>query len=132
MGYRDDVVVRLQENGLWDQLTGEQQQRFLGLSDEQARQILVMDDDWDMGEQHAIKMFGVMSLVKMIGAFNGSLVQRGTEQTGKLSKAGRLLAEFFLELKQRGMTPDLIDQHLQDLNPLVIAALLAAYENDTR
>ena len=132
MGYRDDMVARLRQDGLWDQLRGDQQKRFLSLTDDQARQILIMDDEWDMGEQRAIEMFGLMSLVQMIGAFNGALVQREGEQIGKLSKAGKLLAEFFLELRQQGLSPDEMDQHLQKLNPLVIAALLAASEGLAR
>ena len=75
MGYRDDMVARLRQDGLWEQLRGDQQKRFLNLTDDQARQILIMDDQWDMGEQRAIEVFGLMSLVRMIGAFNGALVQ---------------------------------------------------------
>ena len=128
MGYRDDMIARLQQDGLWDQLRGDQQKRFLSLTDDQARQILVMDDQWDMGQQRAIEIFGLMSLVQMIGAFNGALVQREGGNIGRLSKAGRLLVEFFQEMRQQGLSPDEIDQHLQKLNPLVIAALLAAAE----
>jgi hypothetical protein len=64
----------------------------------------------------------------MIGAFRGSLVEFGGENVGRLSKAGRLLAEFFLELRERGISADEMDQELRKLGPLVIAALIAAYK----
>jgi hypothetical protein len=128
MGYSKDLVSHLRQNGLWDQLTGDQQKRFERLTDEQARQILVMDDQWEMSEQPAVEAFGLMSLVQMIRAFQGALVELGGEDVGKLSKAGKLLAEFFLELRQRGMSADDVDDDLRQLNPLVIAALIAAYK----
>ena len=89
-----------------------------------------MDDHWDMGDQQAIEVFGLMSLVRMIGVFNGALVQRAGEGMGKLSRAGRLLAEFFQVLRERGFSPEEIDQELQKMNSLVIAALLAAADGD--
>ena len=127
MGYCDDLVARLQGEGAWEQLTAEQQTRFQGLSDEQARQILVMEDEWNMSEKPAVELFGVMSLVQMIGLFEGALVERGGQQIGKLSKAGKLLAEFFIELRQQGLSPDQIDEDLGKLSSLVIAALIAAH-----
>lgn len=128
MGYSDDLVARLRQDGVWDQLTGEQQQRFEDLSDEQARQMLVMDDQWQMSEQPAIEAFGLMSLVQVIRLFRGALVQVRGETAGKLSKAGRLLAEFFLELREKGMAPEDVDEDLRQISPLVIAALIAAYK----
>jgi hypothetical protein len=128
MGYSDDLVARLRQDGMWDQLTVEQQDRFAGLSDEQARQILVMDDQWEMSEQGAVEVFGLMSLVRMIRSFRGALVELHGENAGKLSKAGRLLAEFFMELRQRGLSAEEIDEDLRKMTPLVIAALIAAYQ----
>ena len=127
MGYRDDMIQRLKQAGIWDQLTGEQRQRFEGLTDEQARQILVMDDQWEMGEERAIEIFGLLSLVRVIRLFKGALVETQGERIGKLSKAGQLLAEFFLELRQRGLSADEIDAGLEGLSQMAIAALITAH-----
>ncbi|MHC4398635.1 MAG: hypothetical protein ACYTG0_03050 [Planctomycetota bacterium] len=128
MGYRGDLIRRLQHDGLWAQLTGDQQGRFETLTDDQARQIMVMDDQWDMGDRKAIELFGLMSLVQVIISFQGALVEHGGENVGKLSKAGRLLAEFLTELRQKGLSAEDIDAGLQKLSPLVIAALTTVYK----
>ena len=128
MGYRDDLIERLQEAGSWPQLTAEEQSRFKKLTDEQARQILVMDDHWQMGDEKAVGVFGLMSLVQMMGLFRGALVEQRRERMGQLSKAGRLLAEFFLELRARGLSADDVDAGVRGLGPLTIAALLTAYK----
>jgi hypothetical protein len=118
----------LQQEGAWDQLTAKQQKRFRNLTDDQARQMMVMDDLWDMADKKAVEVFGLLSLVQMIKSFNGALVEREREKMGKLSKAGRLLAEFFLELRAQGLSQDDVDAGLKTLSPLVVAALTAAYK----
>lgn len=128
MGYRDDLIRRLQQDGLWDQLSGQQQTRFQSLTEDQARQMMVMDDQWTLGDEETVGVFGLMALVQMIPSFKGALVEHGGENIGKLSKAGRMLAEFFLEMQQEGLSTDDIDAELRKLSPLVIAALLAAYQ----
>jgi hypothetical protein len=128
MGYRDDLIRRLQQDGVWDQLTGDQQERFQNLTDDQARQMMVMDDQWDMGNEKAIEAFGLLSLVQMIGTFKGALVEHRGKKFGRLSKAGKLLAEFFIELREQGLSADDVDAGLQQLSPLVIAALTTAYK----
>ena len=129
MGYRDDMVRRLREDGLWEQLTGRQQERFLSLTDDQARKIMVFDDHWDMGEMRTIEFFGLNSLVQMIASFKGALVQTDGEEIGRLSHAGKLLAQFFLELREKGLSPDDVNEGLAEMSPLVIAALLAAHQS---
>ncbi|NQT39012.1 MAG: hypothetical protein HQ581_16055 [Planctomycetes bacterium] len=128
MGYREDLIDRLRHDGLWDQIPAEQQKRFENLTDNQARRMMVMDDQWDRGDQEAIEMFGLMSLLQVIGTFKGVLVQHGGEEIGKLSKAGRLLAEFFLELKEQGLSADDVDAGLRKLSPLVVAAIATVYQ----
>ena len=87
MGYLDDLIRRLQQDGVWDQLTVEQQERFQKLTDDQARQMMVMDDQWDMGDEQAIEAFGLLSLVQMIGTFKGALVEHRGEKFGRLSRS---------------------------------------------
>jgi hypothetical protein len=128
MGYREDLIQRLRRDGWWDQLSIEHQRRFQNLTDDQARQLMVVDDQWEMGDEEAVKMFGLMSLVQVFSLFKGVLVERRGEGFGKLSETGKLFAEFFLQLRQHGLSPDEIDEGLQKLNPMVIAALIAAYK----
>jgi hypothetical protein len=127
MGYRDDLIDRLREEGIWDQLTAEQQRRFESLSDDQARKMMVMDDQWGLGDQQAIQALGTVSLVQALTAFRGVLVERQGEHLGQLSQAGKLLAQFFLELKRLGLSADDVQAGLQKLSPLVIAALATVY-----
>jgi hypothetical protein len=90
--------------------------------------MMVMDDQWDMSDEEAVEVFGIVSLVQLILLFKGALVERGRENVGKLSNAGTLLAEFFIELSQRGLSADDVDEGLRKLSPLCIAALKTVYK----
>ena len=128
MSYHDDLIHRLQQDGLWAQLTAEQQKRLQGLTDDQARQMMVMDDHWDLGEKKAVELFGLVSLVQMIMSFKGTLVEHQGDDIGRLSQAGELLAEFFLEVEKSGLSSDDVDDGLRRLSPLVVAALKTVYK----
>jgi hypothetical protein len=128
MGYRDDLIGRLAEAGVWDRLAADEQARFQTLTDDQARQIMVIKDQWDLGDREAVELIGLASLVQMIVLFRGSLVETSGDAIGKLSKAGRLLAEFFVELTENGLSSDEIDAGLRKLSPLCIAALVTVYQ----
>jgi hypothetical protein len=132
MGYRDELIERLRDAGAWEGLTVQEQRRFQDLTDDQARQLMVMDDAWEMGDDDAVQVMGVVSLVRMMTSFKGALVEHEGERKGRLSQAGALLAEFFLQLQKRGLSPDEIDQGLRELHPLVISALLAAHKGSQR
>jgi hypothetical protein len=67
----------------------------------------------------------------MIMSFKGELVERQGDNVGRLSAAGKLLAEFFLELEKRGLSSDDVDAGLRRLSPLVIAALKTVYKRTT-
>jgi len=127
MSYRDDLIRRFQQDGTWDQLTAEQQQRFQNLTDDQIRQMMVLEDQWNMSDEQAIGMVGQISLVQAISAFGGALVERRGENVGRLSKAGKLLAEFFIELREQGRSTDDVAAGLEKLSPLVVAALTTIY-----
>lgn len=128
MGYREDLVQRLQQEGLWDRFTSHEQTRFQNLTDDQARQMMVMNDQWDLGEQQAVEWFGLVSLVQVIQSFRGALVERQGASVGKLSKAGKLLAEFFIAVEEEGLSADDVATGLQGLSPLGIAALTTVYQ----
>lgn len=127
MSYRDDLIRRFQQDGTWEQLTAEQQQRFQNLTDDQIRRMMVLEDQWNMSDEKAIGVFGQMSLVQAISAFGGALVEHRGESAGRLSKAGKLLAEFLLELREKGLSTDDVAAGLEKLSPLVVAALTTVY-----
>ena len=103
------------------------QRDFQNFTDDQARQIMVAGDQLEMGDEKTIKLFAVTSLVQMIPLFKGALVEHEGEAIGRLSKTGKLLAEFFLDLHERGLSQDEIDEDLRELSPFVIAALLTVH-----
>ncbi len=128
MGYRDDLIERLKQEGQWDRVTGEQQRKLESLTHDEVRQLMIMQDEWDMGDKRTIELFGLVSVVQMIMSFKGALVEIQGERIGRLSRAGRLLAEFFEELRDRGLSSNDVDNGLGKLTPLVIAALTTVYE----
>jgi hypothetical protein len=90
--------------------------------------MMIMDDQWEMGDEEAVELFGLLSLTRMIMSFKGALVQCGGDDAGKLSRAGELLAEFFIELSEKGLSSDDVDEGLRSLSPLCIAALKTVYK----
>jgi hypothetical protein len=127
MEYRDEMIRRLKQEGSWQSLTTQAQGRLEQLSNEQARKFLVLQDQWTLGDQDAVNLVGVVSLIRMIHSFKGSLVELKGENMGRLSEAGRLLAEFLIELANKGLTAEEIQEGFDQLNPLVIAALITSY-----
>jgi hypothetical protein len=109
-------------------MTLQAQDRFQKLSDDQARHLMVLDDQWTLGEPGAVNFIGLASLIRMMRSFNGALVEHDGENVGGLAKAGRLLAEFVIELSSQGRTPDEVAEGLSQLSPLVIAALITSYK----
>ena len=128
MGYRDELIRRLQNEGSWQRMTKQVQRRLQNLSDDQARQIMVLEDHWVLGDPSAVKLSGLVAVVRMIQLFKGSLVKLDGDDMGSLAKPGRLLAEFLIELTKRGLAVDQIEAGLSQLNPFVIAALITSYE----
>ena len=104
------------------------QGRLQNLSEDQARQIMVLEDEWTFGDMNAVRLLGLMSMVRVIQSFKGSLVQLDGEDVGRLSKAGRLLAEFLVELSNQGLTAEDLEEGFNQLTPFVIAALLTSYK----
>ena len=128
MGYREDLIQRLKNNGHWDQLTGEQQGEYESLSNEQARQLMVKIDQWDMGDEKTVQDLSFFSLARMVASFKGALFELGGPNKAELSQAGRLLAQFFLELREHGLSADEVDEGLRELSPLMISALITVYK----
>ena len=128
MSYRDELIRRLEDEGSWGLMTAQVRGRFRELSEDHARKIMVLEDQWAFGEPYTVHLIGLASLVRMIQSFRGALVELQGDHVGRLSRAGRLLAEFLRELSNRGLTSDEVDEGLTQLGPFVIAALLTSHE----
>ena len=129
MGYCDELIARLQQDGLWDKLTTQQQKGYQTLSDDHARQVMVMTDQFEIGDPQAVQKMALVSFGELIGAFCGALVEHQGEEIGRLSKAGKLLAEFFEQLRLQELSSDDIDAGMQKLDTQVIASLMTLHKN---
>jgi len=127
MSYRDDLIQRLRDVGTWERLAGDEQNRALALTDEEARRILVLTDDFDMGKIEGIAPVAVSSLIDMIASFKTNLVVMDSMNHPKLSKAGMLLAEFIEELQARGIDLGEIGEQFSGFHLGAIAALMVIY-----
>jgi hypothetical protein len=132
VGYRDELIGRMQRDGIWTGFTGEQQAEFLAFSDEQAKQFLVLKDQWDMGDSKTVARMAGVSLGELIASFNGELIQIDCTDMPPLSKAGVLLAQFVQELRQNGLNEDEIACGFESLNALSIALLMTVYQKLTK
>jgi hypothetical protein len=65
---------------------------------------MVLEDQWSFGEPDVVNWIGMVFVVRMIQSFKGGLVELDGENMGTLSRAGRLLAEFVIELSNQGRT----------------------------
>ena len=109
-------------------MSSETQSRLQNLSDDQARQLMVLEDEWTFGDTNAVRLLGLVSMIRVIQSFKGSLVQLDGEDVGKLSKSGRLLAEFLIELSNQGLSAEELEEGFRQLTPFVIAALLTSHK----
>jgi len=104
------------------------QSRLQNLPDDQARDIMVLEDEWTVGDTDSVRMLGMVSMVRVILSFKGALVNVEGEDVGRLSKAGRLLAEFVMESSNRGLTAADVERGFNQLSLFVIAALLTSHK----
>jgi hypothetical protein len=128
MRYRDELIRRLQHEGSWQSMTVHNQSRFRQPSEDQARQIMVLEDQWTLCEPDAVNLIGLVSLVRMIQSFKAALVEVDGENMGQLAKPGMLLAEFVIELSNRGLNSQELEEGLSQMSPLVIASLITSYK----
>lgn len=128
MGYKDDLIQRLQVDGTWGQLDEATRNGMQQFDDEQARNYMVKLDGWDMNEPEVVGELATASLWRSIAAFGGSLHSRDESGSPALSEAGILLAQFFREVQAAGLSLDEIADGLKQFDGLTISALLATYQ----
>ena len=109
-------------------MSAQAQSRLQNLPDDQAREIMVLEDEWTVGDTDAVHLLGMVSMVRVILSFKGALVNLEGEDVGRLSKAGRMLAEFVMELSNRGLNAEDVEKGFNQLSPFVIAALLTSHK----
>lgn len=128
MSYRDELIRRLQQTGTWDQLTGQGRKDVENLTDDECRRVMATADEWDMGIEQAIEPMTVLLLVQLATSFGGVLVEHEGDRKGQLSKAGRMLAEFFHEVQASGLSSDEVAEGLRKLTPPAIETLITVYK----
>jgi hypothetical protein len=126
VGYRDDLIVRLKDSGLWGKLSGEHQLAIQEFTDDQACRVMVKVDAFDMNDQRVIDELARASLERLVRVFEGSLIEPFDDRP-QLTMAGELLAQFVLELRERGLSATAIDSGLKQLDAMVIAGLITIY-----
>ena len=83
-------------------------------------------DWWEMGDPETSQQVGELMLKEalkaLLSVFGGRLLELEGENTGKLSKAGMLLAGFVAELEEHGIDWATISDHFPKLNntPFII------------
>jgi len=128
VSYRDELIRRLQQTRTWDQLTKQGQQDIENLTDDECRRVMATADEWDMGIEQVIEPMTVLLLVQLTTLFEGILVEHEGDRKGQLSRAGRMLAEFFQDAQATGLSADEISEGLRRLTPPAIETLLTVYK----
>ena len=119
MGYRDDLIQRMKDDGLWDHLSDEQRREWAQLSDEQAGKMMADMDSlaYDPDTQEKIGKILIKEVLEaFLSVFGGRLLELQGEHIGKLSRAGMLLAEFIDELEKQGIPWAAISDDFPKLN----------------
>jgi hypothetical protein len=128
VSYRDELIRRLQQTGTWDQLTEQGQKDIEDLTDDECRRVMATADEWDMGIEQDIEPMTVLLLVQLATSFEGILVEHEGGRKGHLSKAGRMLAEFFQEVQASGLSSEEVTDGLRKLSPAAIETLITVYK----
>ena len=128
MSYRDELIRRLQQTRTWDQLTKQGQQDIEALTDDECRRVMATADEWDMGVEQVIEPMTVLLLAQLTTSFEGILVEHEGGRKGQLSRAGRMLAEFFQEVQATGLSADEVAEGLRKLSPPAIETLITVFK----
>jgi hypothetical protein len=128
VSYRDELIRRLQETGTWDQLTKQGQQDIENLTDNECGRVMATADECDMGIEEVVEPMTVLLLVQLATSFEGILVEHEGSIRGQLSKAGRMLAEFFQEVQASGLSSEEVADGLRKLSPPAIATLITVHK----
>ncbi len=131
MGYRDDLIQRLKDEGLWDAMTDEQRQVYERINDERAGRLMSTLDWLAIGDSETTRKVGVGLLNEafgvLLGTFQGALLELDGERAGTLSRAGILLSEFVAELMDRGLDEGTIATEFPKLDNIALLIVLRAY-----
>ena len=128
MSYLNELIRRMQETGTWGQLTEQGRKDIENLTDDDCRRVMSTADEWDMGIEQVIEPMTVLLLVQLATSFDGILVEHEGSRKGQLSKAGRMLAEFFQEVQASGLSSDEVADGLRKLSPPAIETLITVYK----
>lgn len=128
MGYRDDLIRRMQTEGGWGSLTDEERHRFERMSDEEAGRLMAIRDWSEMDDPESLGTVGLSvahdGLKVLCDIFNGRLLMSEGDKEGTLSTAGLLLCQFIEELERQGVHWAMIPEELSKLNNVSAVYLL--------
>lgn len=129
MGYKDDLFHRLKEDGTWDQASPADRVAFEAMTDEQARLAMTIQDGLVMRDPETAREILVLALPCLLGVFNGALMVQ--DQPG-LTRAGHLLAEFFLELAEQSVAPDAVAEGLRVMEAMMLRVMLVTLHSSMK
>ncbi|HUY87366.1 MAG TPA: hypothetical protein VMV10_01400 [Pirellulales bacterium] len=110
MGYRDELIRRLQDSDQWDALTPERRREIEQLDDEEACRAMGMQDAFDSGFEictddevdRFARAASQSNARDALGVFDGRLFVLEPGKKPRLSELGRALADFIATAKDHG------------------------------
>lgn len=103
MTYRDSLIERLMAAGHWEQMPAEDRERFRGMSDDDARRLLVIFDELDMGDPDLVRRIRAAFADTLRQMFRGALVESADAARLAYSAIGKMLVAIIVELQAAGL-----------------------------
>lgn len=103
MTYRDSLIERLMAAGHWEQMPAEDRERFRGMSDDDARRLLVIFDELDMGDPDLVRRIRAAFADTLRQMFRGAFVESADAARLAYSAIGKMLVAIIVELQAAGL-----------------------------
>lgn len=107
MSYLASLIERLKSKGNWEQMPAEDRAGFEGLSEDDARRLLVLYDELDMADPELARRMQEEATDALFGAFSHKLLAIEGERV-LFSPIGELLASAVAEFRAAGLDCTLI------------------------
>jgi hypothetical protein len=102
MSYLASLIERLKAGGSWEQMPAEDRAGFQGLSEDDARRLLVLYDELDMADPELARRMQEEATDALFGAFRQKLLAIEGERV-LFTPIGELLASVVAELQAAGV-----------------------------
>jgi hypothetical protein len=102
MSYVASLIERLTASGHWEQMPVEDQAKFRGMSDDEARRLMVVYDELDMGDPAMVRRISQAATDALFGLFDRALF---AFQEGRMlfTPIGEMLSSIVAELQAAGV-----------------------------